>query len=71
MLHPCNGGIAGFTVPHACIIHEKLNFQFEFKTANQQGFECGSPGPKAATLTIELHSIDLSDIFTGCMFGGN
>ena len=33
-----------------------LNFQFEFNTANQLGFEPGSLGPKAGTLTIELHS---------------
>ena len=36
----------------------KLNFQFEFEIAKQQGFEPGSQGPKAAILTIELHSID-------------
>ena len=34
-----------------------LNFRFEFKTANQPGFEPGSPGHKAAKLTIKLHSI--------------
>ena len=40
----------------------KLNFQFEFETGNQPGFEPGSPGPKVATLTIELHSIDYNNI---------
>ena len=30
---------------------------FQFKTANQPGFEPGSPGPKVAMLIIELHSI--------------
>ena len=37
----------------------KLNFWFEFKTANQQEFEPGSSGPKAAMQTIKLHSIEL------------
>ena len=35
-----------------------LNFIFEFETVNQTGFEPGSPGPKVATLTIELHFIN-------------
>ena len=35
-----------------------ISFWFEFETANQPGFEPGSPGLKAATLIIELHSID-------------
>ena len=40
-----------------------LHKLFEFETAKQPGFEPGSPGPKAATLTIELHSIDhLKDV---------
>ena len=47
------------TVIHACIIHKKLNFRLKFETANQLGFEPGSRGPKAAMLTIELHSIDM------------
>ena len=38
-----------------------LNFRFEFKTANQPGFEPGSPGLKAARLAIKLHSIDFSE----------
>ena len=42
----------------ACVVHEKLKFQFEFETANQPGFEPRSPGPKMAIQTIELHSID-------------
>ena len=33
-------------------------FLFDFETANQSGFEPGSLVPKAARLTIELHSID-------------
>ena len=33
-----------------------LTFQFEFETMNQPGFEPGTSGPQAATLTIELHS---------------
>ena len=37
----------------------KFNFfHFEFEKANQPGFEPGSSGYKAASLTIELHSID-------------
>ena len=32
--------------------------RFEFETANQPGFEPRSPRPKAAMLTIELHSIE-------------
>ena len=36
----------------------KLNFRFKFERANQPGFEPGSPIPKEAALTIELHSID-------------
>ena len=28
----------------------------EFEKTDQLGFELGSPGPKAAMLTIELHS---------------
>ena len=36
-----------------------LNFRLEFETAEQPGFEPGSPKPKAAMPTIELHSIDL------------
>ena len=39
-------------------MHYKLNFRFEFETANQPGFEAGSLEPKASMLTIELHSID-------------
>ena len=35
-----------------------MKTQFEFETANQLGFQPGSPGPKAAMLTIELHSSD-------------
>ena len=35
-----------------------MKTQFEFETPNQPGFETWSPGPKAATLTIELNSID-------------
>ena len=46
-------------VPHACIINEISILNFEFKTANQPGFEPRSPVPKEAILTIELHSIDL------------
>ena len=41
-------------VLNACIIRENSIF----KTANQPGFEPGSPGPKVAVLTIELHSIN-------------
>ena len=42
------------------VLFMKAQFLFEFETANQPGFEPGSPGTKAATLTIELHSIELS-----------
>ena len=42
------------------VLFLKLNFQFEFKAANQPGFEPGSPGPKAAIQTIKLHSFDTS-----------
>ena len=39
------------------VLFVRLNFRFEFETANQPGFEPGSPGPKLAVLTIEiLHS---------------
>ena len=40
------------------VLFMKTHFLFEFETANQLGFEPGSPGPKAAMLTIELHSFD-------------
>ena len=40
------------------VLFVKYNFQFEFMTANQPGIEPGSSGLKAATLTLELHSID-------------
>ena len=40
------------------VLFVKLDFRFEFETANQPGFEPRSPGPKTAMLTIELHSID-------------
>ena len=40
------------------VLFVKLNFWFEFETVTQPGFEPGSQGPKAAMLTIELHSID-------------
>jgi hypothetical protein len=47
------------------VLFVTFNFLFEFKTANQPGFELGSLGPKAAKLTIELHSIDrISEIFS-------
>ena len=36
----------------------KLNFLFEFETANQPRFEPGSLGQQAAMLTIGLHSIE-------------
>ena len=39
-----------------------FNFQFEFETAKQQGFEPGFLGPKEASLTIELHSIALQTL---------
>ena len=42
------------------VLFVTLNFQFEFETANQPGFEPGSPGPIAPTLTFELQSIDES-----------
>ena len=44
---------------HTLVLFVKLNFWFESETANQLGFEPWSPGPKAATLPIELHSIAL------------
>ena len=36
------------------VLFVTLNFLFEFKTANQPGFEPGFPGPKETMLTIEL-----------------
>ena len=44
------------------------NFQFEFKTANQLGFEPVSLGPKGATLTIELHFIHKNKLFILTIF---
>ena len=44
------------------VLFMTLNFQFEFETVNQPGFEPGFLGPKAATLTIELHSFDKRQI---------
>ena len=41
------------------VLFVKTQFLIEFQTANQLEFEPGSPRPKVATLTIELHSIDL------------
>ena len=38
------------TILHACIFLWKLNFWFEFETANQLGFEPESMRPKAAML---------------------
>ena len=47
----------------AIVLHAwKLNFLYEFETANQPEFEPGSVRPKAAMLTIELNSIDLYPI---------
>ena len=48
------------------VLFVKLRFQIEFETVNQPEFEPGSQGPKAATLTIEFHSIHkLMEIFKG------
>ena len=44
------------------VLFVKIHF-FDFERAHQPGFEPRSPGPKAATLTIELHSIDNSRKF--------
>ena len=52
-------GLQYFLEYHTFVLFVKLNFLFEFETANQPGFEPGSLGPKGAMLTIELHSIDL------------
>ena len=48
--------------PIARVPHMKLNFLFEFETANQSGFKPRSLGPKGAMLTIELHSIEKTRI---------
>ena len=39
------------------VLFVTLNFLFEFETANQEVFEPGSLGMKAAMLTIELHPL--------------
>ena len=45
-------------VQHACIIRENSIFNLNSRQQTTQKFEPGSQGPKAAMLTIELHSID-------------
>ena len=40
------------------LLFMKTKFLIWIQTANRPGFEPGSSGPKAAMLTIELHSID-------------
>ena len=42
---------------HTVVLFVKLYFSFEFETANQPGFEPRTLELKAATLTMELHSI--------------
>ena len=39
-------------IAHTFIINENSIFDFEFETANQPGFEPGSPRPKAAMLPL-------------------
>ena len=57
---PAIEGLQNLLEYHMLVFFMKLNFPFEFQTANQLGFEPASPGPKAAMLNIELHSIDTS-----------
>ena len=51
------GGLHYLLEDHTLVWFVTLNFWFEFETANQPGFKPRSLGPKAATLTIELHYI--------------
>ena len=43
---------------HTIVLFAKTQFSIRIETVNQLGFEPGFPGPKVATLTIELHFID-------------
>ena len=57
-LPPPITGLQYFLEYHRLVLCLKTQFLYEFNTANQPGFKPRSPRPKAATLTIKLHSID-------------